>query len=115
MVSRQVEIIPEPLDLMHPLMEDRNDADIAAREAAPIDKMLLVAEKISVDAKLCWNRPGHHATALDLLERFEHPRDVAIRLFGAPSIAGVSIDVVETVGCRLLDAYASPVRFGCER
>src|SRR5690606_13343412 len=74
--------------------------------------MLLVAKEEALDAKLRWNRSGHHAMALDILERFEHPRDVTIRLFGAPPIAGVAIDVVEAMGCRLLDAYASHVSSG---
>jgi hypothetical protein len=51
-VSRQAEIISESLNLMHPLVQDRNDADVIVREAAPIDKMLFVAEEVTFDTKL---------------------------------------------------------------
>ncbi len=45
LVSLQAKIIPKPLNLMHPLMQDRNDADVAIREMSPVDEMVLVAKE----------------------------------------------------------------------
>jgi hypothetical protein len=45
-------IVAEAVDLMHALVQDRHDADVAIVEPAPIDEMVLVAEDIAIHAEL---------------------------------------------------------------
>jgi hypothetical protein len=98
------EILPEAIDLMHALMQDRHDADIAVAEPPPIDEVPFVLEEVAFDAELRWYRPRCHAMALDFPEGFEQSRNVTVRLFTPPLVAGVAVDIVETVRSRLLDA-----------
>jgi hypothetical protein len=37
------EVVSESVDLVHPLMQDGHDADVAVRKQLPIDEMLLMA------------------------------------------------------------------------
>ena len=41
-------IIPEPIHLMHPPVQDRHDADIAIRQPPPVHEMMLVPEVASL-------------------------------------------------------------------
>lgn len=47
----QIEVFPETIDLVHPLVQDRDDTDIAIGKQAPVDKVALVAEDIALNAK----------------------------------------------------------------
>src|SRR3546814_15662190 len=40
----EAEVVAEALDLMHPLVQDRHDADVAVAEPAPIDDVPLMPE-----------------------------------------------------------------------
>jgi hypothetical protein len=46
------EILSEPVNLVHPFMQNRHDADVAVEQLAPIDEVMLVAKEETVDAKL---------------------------------------------------------------
>lgn len=48
-------IFREPVNLMHALMQDRDDTDIAVRQSTPIDEVVLVPEEVPFDAELCRN------------------------------------------------------------
>lgn len=109
------EILPESLNLVHPFVQDRDDADVAVRQAPPIDEVAFVAENIAVDPERGGYRPGGHAVGLNAREGVEKAGDIAIRLGLAPAVAGMAVDVVETVRRRLLDADGHPVRPGCAR
>ncbi|MDQ0625829.1 hypothetical protein QFZ39_005104 [Paraburkholderia graminis] len=50
-IRSKTKIIPETIDLMHPLVQDRDDADVAVGEMAPIDEMVFVTEKIALNAE----------------------------------------------------------------
>ena len=71
---------------MHPLVQDGDDPDVAVRQAPPVDEIVLVPEVKALDAKLCRDWPRRHAVALDPVESGEQVDDVAIRLFGTPSV-----------------------------
>jgi hypothetical protein len=47
----QAEVFSEAIDLMHTLVQDRDNADIFIRESAPIDKVVFVMEEIAFDAE----------------------------------------------------------------
>ena len=98
------EILPEPFDLVHPLVQDRDDADVAVQQAPPIDQVSFVAEHIAVDAELGGDGAGGDAVGLDAREGIEQAGDIAIRLRLAPAVACVAVDVVKTVRSGLLDA-----------
>ncbi len=49
-------VILEAAELMHALMKDGNDANIAIRKMAPINEMTFVSKEEPVHAKLCWYR-----------------------------------------------------------
>src|SRR5690606_17500399 len=82
-----VKIFLEPVELMHALMQDRDDTDIAVAQSAPIDEVVLVAEEGPFDAELCRDRLRGDAMGLNPFECFEHAGDVAVRLNLAPSVA----------------------------
>ena len=50
------------------------------------------------------NRTGHHFMGRDFFKGGEQAGDIALGLIGAPAVAGIAINFVETVGRRLLDA-----------
>ncbi len=54
------EIITEAVNLMHPLVQDSHDPDVAIREMTPVDEMTLVAKEVSLDAK--FRRDGFDTT-----------------------------------------------------
>ena len=103
-------ILAEAIDLMHALVQNCHDSDIAVRQSPPVNEMPFVAEEVTIDAEHRRDRFRHHAACLDFLERFEQTYDVPVRLFGTPMIAREAIDFVETVRGRRLDADGQ-VRF----
>ncbi len=110
------EILAEPVDLVHALMQDRDNADVPVRETPPIHDMPLVAEHKAIDVKCRRNRPRHHRVRLNTLEGFEQSSDVRFRLFRAPAVTRVAIDVVETMGGRLLNPNGhGQISVGCAR
>lgn len=50
--SAHPEILAKPGDLVHPLVQDGDDADPAIIEPAPVDEMVLVAKEVPVDTEL---------------------------------------------------------------
>jgi hypothetical protein len=53
------EVVSETVNLVHPLMQDGHDADVAICKQLPIDKMLLIAADIAIHAELRRDRtPG---------------------------------------------------------
>lgn len=93
--------IPEPVDLMHPLMQE--GADIAVRQRPPVHEMLLVAKEIALHFKLGRNRFRRYAARFDLLKRGKQAGDIADGLRLAPVITRVAINLVEAVRGCLLD------------
>ena len=103
-------MLPEPADLIHPLVQDGDDADVAAREPAPVDEMVLVVEEIPIDTELGQDGPRTDAPGFDLIEGRENAGDIAVGLIGSPSLPCVAVDVIEAQRCRLLNADGHPVR-----
>ena len=93
------EILAEAVDLVHPLVQDRHDADIAVGEPAPIDEMVLVAEDKAIDAELGRNRPRGDAMRGNPFEGREQASDVSICLFGPPAIPGEAVDGIQAQRC----------------
>lgn len=48
-------IFREPVDLMHALMQDSNDTDIAVGQSTPADEVVLGPEAVPFDAEFCRN------------------------------------------------------------
>lgn len=88
------EIFPEAIDLVHPLMQDRHDTDIAVREPAPMDEVPFVAKEETFNAELGGNGSGWCPVGFDTVERLEQAGDVAVGLLRPPAIAWVAIDLV---------------------
>jgi hypothetical protein len=93
-VHLQAEIVPEPVDLVHPLMQEGHDANVPIREAAPIDKVPFVAEKLTFNTKVGGNGLGMCLVRIDAVESLKQPVDVAVGLFRTPAVARVAIDLV---------------------
>ena len=51
-LSAKPKVIPKPVVLMHALLQDRHDPDVAIREMVPIDDMALVPKEEPFDAEL---------------------------------------------------------------
>lgn len=66
---------------MHPLVQHGDDADVAVREAAPIDEMPLVAEEITFHTEGSGNGLGRGLVRLNALEGHEQSADVMLGLF----------------------------------
>ncbi len=97
-------------------MQEGHDANVPIREAAPIDKMPFVAEKITFNAKVGGNRLGMGLVGIDAVESLEQPVDVAVGLFRTPAITRVAVDLVESPGRRFLKPYLGhAVSPGCAR
>ena len=45
-------ILPEAVDLMHALVQDDHDPDVAIREMTPVDEIALAAKEEPFDAEL---------------------------------------------------------------
>ena len=108
-------VVAEAIDLMHPLVQDRHDADVAVREAAPVNDVALLAEVEALDPELGPDRFRDDAPAFDPVERREQFGDVSLGLLGAPAVTGVAVDVVEAVGRGRLDPDGHAIRSGCAR
>ena len=70
---------------MHPLVQDRHDADVAVRQPPPVHETMLVPEVETVDVELCRDRPRRDAVYLDFLECCKEISDVTISLLNAPT------------------------------
>jgi hypothetical protein len=84
------QVVPEAIHLMHPLVQDGHDADVAVRQPPPVHEMTLLPEIEAVDGELCWDRPRRDAVYLDFVECCKHIGDVTISLFSAPACSGRS-------------------------
>ena len=82
--ASEAEILAEAGDLVHSLVQDRHDADVAVRQSSPIDEMPFVTEEITVNAELGRNGSRGNLVGSDPVERFERAGDLAVRLFGSP-------------------------------
>ena len=80
---------------MHPLVKDRDDADVAIGKPPPVHEMPLVPEEVPFHSELGRHGPRRDAACLDLLEGGEQTGDVDLGLRLAPAVAGVSVDLVE--------------------
>ena len=54
-------ILPKPVHLMHPLVQDRHDANITVRQPPPVHEMMRVPEVKAVDGELCRDRTRRRA------------------------------------------------------
>src|SRR5574337_1053867 len=100
----QSKIFPESFDLVHPFVQNRDDADVPVRQPSPINEMPLVAEEIAVDAERGRDRPRHHAMAFDLVETPKQPVDVAVRLLHSPALPRMPVYLIDPMRGCLLDA-----------
>lgn len=95
-VLAEPEIIPEPVDLMHTLVQDGHDADVAVCEMAPVNKMAFIAEEETIDAEFSWDRFRDDTMRNNPVERGKKAGDVSFCLLVAPSVPRVPVDVIET-------------------
>lgn len=96
-------ILPKPIDLMHPFVEDRHDTDVPVGQPAPIDIVPPVTKQVTLDAERCRNGSRCHAVGFDAIEGSKQIGDVAIGPPDSPAIPRVAIDLVQAIGGRLLD------------
>ncbi len=54
--SRLPEILPKPFNLVHAFVQPGDDTDATVAETLPIDKVLLVAEEVALNAQGGGNR-----------------------------------------------------------
>jgi hypothetical protein len=101
--SIETEVVPEAVDLMHALVQDGYNPDVAIRKMTPVDKMALVAKEEPFDAKLSRNGFRHDTMIGNLVKICEQARDVFLGLTVAPRVAGIAVDVIKTMRCRFLD------------
>jgi hypothetical protein len=101
--SAEPEVIAEAVDLMHSLVQDGHDPDVAIRKMTPVDEMALVAEEEPFDTKI--GRSGFRQDAVigNLVELREQAGDVVLSLTVTPSFAGVAVDVIKAMRGRFLD------------
>lgn len=52
LLSAWTKVIPKAVDLVHTLMKDGDDTDVAFREMPPIDETALVSKEETFDAEL---------------------------------------------------------------
>ncbi len=96
-------VIPEAIDLVHALMQNGHDPDVAVREMAPVNQMVLVAEEEPLDTELGRDGFRHDTVRGDLVECRKQTGDVFLGLIFAPPVAGVAVDVIKAVGRPFLD------------
>ena len=63
------EVLLETINLMHPLVQDRDNSDIPVRKVPPIHEMPLVPEEIPFHPEFGGHGPRLHTARFDLLER----------------------------------------------
>ena len=52
LVGLHAKVFLEAVNLVHPLMQDGHNADVAVREPSPIDEMLFMAEAVAFDTEV---------------------------------------------------------------
>lgn len=92
------EVFSEPVDLMHSLMQDRDDTDIAFRKPTPIDEVAFVAEEVTLNAEFGGDGARRCLMTRDAGEGIEQACDVAICLLLTPPITGIAINFLKPVG-----------------
>ena len=50
-------VLPKPVHLMHPLVQDRHDADVPVRQSPPVHEMMDMPEVEAFDPELSRNGP----------------------------------------------------------
>ena len=59
------DIIPEPVHLVHPLVQDRHDADVPVRQPPPVNEMMCLPEVEALHPEL--GRDGARRDAMVLI------------------------------------------------
>ena len=62
------EVLLETVNLMHPLVQDRHDADVPVRQAPPVHEVMFVREVEALNPELGRDGPRCNAVLLDLVE-----------------------------------------------
>ena len=91
-------ILPIPVHLVHPLVPDRDDADVPFRQTPPVHEMMRVPEVEALQTDPGRDGAWRDAVAFDLVERREALGDTSIRLLRAPAGAPVAVDLVKPQG-----------------
>src|SRR5690606_10987265 len=94
----QAEIFSEAVNLVHSFVQDSDDPDVAVREPAPIDEVMLVAKETAFDTELGRDGPRQRSTGADAFERLEQALNVAVSLLLTAAVAGVAVDLIKPVG-----------------
>ena len=89
---------------MHPIVQNRYDADATIAKLFPVDEVLLIAKKEAFNPKFCRDRPRQHLVRHNFVESFEKTCDVGVSLIRAPMVAGVLIDFIDTKRSSFLNA-----------
>jgi hypothetical protein len=66
-INTLFEVVLESLDLMHPLVQDGDDPDVAIGKAFPVHEMALVAEEVPFHPELGRHGPRHHTASFNPL------------------------------------------------
>lgn len=72
----EAEVFPEAIDLMHMLVQDRDNADFVIREPAPISKVALVVEEVALNAEFGGDGARGRPMVHDTGEGIEQAGDV---------------------------------------
>ncbi|RIA46726.1 hypothetical protein DFR49_1279 [Hephaestia caeni] len=88
-------ILAKASQLVHALMQDRDDADRAIRQLSPIDIMSLVTAIKAIDPEFGRDRARDDVVACDPLETAEQPVDIGVGLILSPGISGINEYLVE--------------------
>ena len=88
-------VIPETIDLVHPLMKHRDDAQRAVRKYAPINIMAFIPTIEAIDTQILRNISPSHATCGNFVEPLKKAADIPLGLILTPSVARINIDVVD--------------------
>jgi hypothetical protein len=102
-VASTPESVFEPVNLVHPIVQDRHDADLAIGERLPIDEMAFIAADIAVQAELRRNGTPRKASLRYGGEAGEKTPDIAVRLGFTPGLVCVAVDLVELLFGSVLD------------
>ena len=92
--SAESEVILETVNLMHALMQDGHNPDVAIREMTPVDEMTLVSKEEPFNTKLGWDRFRCDTVRCNLVEGGEQAGDVFLGLIISPPVTGVAVDVI---------------------
>lgn len=108
-------IIAEPVHLVHPLMQDRHDADVAVQEPPPVDEMMGVPKVEPLHPELGRNRARSDTVPFNPIKYSEQFGDVSIGLVSTPAAPRLAINLIQPQGRGLLDAHGHPVSPCCAR